>query len=674
MLRRTGLVASLALSLVLMLAANALAASPAVNIGELQFGGPPSVAVDSAGNAQIAWADEKSNPYTIHTCTLPVGATACSHSHVLTPAGGGTPYIDGVKILIDGSTIVLLADVYGVSEENVPEQEWTSTDGGASFNPVNGGKSVAEGILSADTGPLNPVIVPGTNELGYAWVTAAGAPTFAAFPLTSGVTCSVKSGQHCQFATLQPEGEHILSNEHGVFASQSGSSAGVLGVYETLGKPGCSSGTFDSAFVYGSGEQSAGNNYNISPGEANSAWKVGLSPADCEVEYPAVDGGPSGLGVLEGNLANGSTVYHRFDQTTNSFDTPMVTVAAEGEESPSVSQDGAGGVYATFLAGYAGEVRLAYSFNGGNSWSGPATIAAAGGNDLSSSVNAAGQGWATWKVGEAFYAESFNAADSIAPPAADSVATTQTVGTTTGASVEVPAGTVGETDHATITGANAAVATGTVSYHLFSTPTCAGGSEVFNGGVAAVSGGVAGPSVPVTTALAQGSYYWQADYSGNAGDIFGVKGNAANASSCGGEVLTIGPPIPVSTYTVASVVENSNGTVTITFVPTQSGEASVVVTIPTGSIARTTKCKKGQIKIHGKCLPANTSVGKASAKGTGGVPLKLKVTLSSKVRGLLAKGKTEHVTATLTYKSVYGGSAYSKTFHLTIKGKKAKHH
>ena len=330
--RRVLLFTGLALSLLVTFVASASAAGTPVKIGELQFGGPPSVAVDGAGNAQIAWADEAGNAYTVHTCTLPVGASACSHTNVLTPAGGGTPKLDGVKLVVDGSTIVLLADVFGVSEENVPEQEWASTDGGATFAPVNGGGSVVEGILNADTQPVNAVIVPGTNVLGYAWVTAAGPPTFAAFPLNSPATCSVLASQHCPFATLQPEGsEHILSNFHGFFAAQSGASSGVLGVYETLGKPGCASGTFDSAFVYGGGEQTASNNYNISPGAANSAWKVGLSPADCEVEYLAVGGGPSGFGVLEHNVASNSTIYHRFDQATGSFETPPVTVAAEGE-------------------------------------------------------------------------------------------------------------------------------------------------------------------------------------------------------------------------------------------------------------------------------------------------------------------------------------------------------
>ena len=140
------------------------------------------------------------------------------------------------------------------------------------------------------------------------------------------------------------------------------------------------------------------------------------------------------------------------------------------------------------------------------------------------------------------------------------------------------------------------------------------------------------------------------------------------------------PPTPNSTYTIQSIHANPNGTITITFVPTQSGAAAVVVTVPTASIAgrgavaaKSKRCKKGQVKIKGKCRPANTVSGKASGKGTAGVPLKLTVKPSSKLKAKLAKGKTVHLTATLTYKSSLGGAPTVKTYHITVKGKKPKH-
>jgi hypothetical protein len=141
------------------------------------------------------------------------------------------------------------------------------------------------------------------------------------------------------------------------------------------------------------------------------------------------------------------------------------------------------------------------------------------------------------------------------------------------------------------------------------------------------------------------------------------------------------PPTPNSTYTIQSIVSNSNGTVTITFVPTQSGEATLVVTVPTASIASTSaaaakskKCKHGQVKIKGKCRPSTTTAGKVSASGTAGVPLKLTVYLSSKIKALLKKGKTVHLTATLTYTSSLGGAPTVHTYSVTVRGKHAHHH
>ncbi len=145
-------------------------------------------------------------------------------------------------------------------------------------------------------------------------------------------------------------------------------------------------------------------------------------------------------------------------------------------------------------------------------------------------------------------------------------------------------------------------------------------------------------------------------------------------------ISTPAPTPPDSNYTIESIVSNSNGTVTITFVPTQSGEATLVVTVPTASIAsvsattaKSKKCKHGQIKIKGKCLPSATTAGRTSAGGTAGVPLKLTVNLSSKIKSLLKKGKTVHLTATLTYTSSLGGAPTTHTYDLTVKGHKPKH-
>ena len=139
------------------------------------------------------------------------------------------------------------------------------------------------------------------------------------------------------------------------------------------------------------------------------------------------------------------------------------------------------------------------------------------------------------------------------------------------------------------------------------------------------------------------------------------------------------PPTPDSSYTIKSVHANSNGTITIVFVPTQAGQATLEVTVPTASLssaqaAKAKKCKKGQIKLHGKCRPKNTLSGKVKATGVAGVPLSLTVKPSSKVKAALKKGKTVHLTATLTYKSALGGTPVVHVYHLTVKPPKKHHH
>ncbi len=111
---------------------------------------------------------------------------------------------------------------------------------------------------------------------------------FNAFPLAGAPECS-KATCPAGFATLQPNtNPDQIGNPFGQFAAQAGAQPGVLGIFDTNftnGPLGCSvqapSGT---AYVYGSGNQTASNSYNISPGSPGSAWKVPVTQADCNVK------------------------------------------------------------------------------------------------------------------------------------------------------------------------------------------------------------------------------------------------------------------------------------------------------------------------------------------------------------------------------------------------------
>jgi hypothetical protein len=521
----------------------------------------PAVAVDSSGTAYIAWADTEDKGGAtdfVQYCVIPAGAGTCAHTGNLMPAGSAT-HIDAVRVLVDGTTAVVLADVSGGGGFYEPEQEWQSSDGGATFNPAGNGLSVAAGSPSASTAPVGAVLVPGTNELGYGWTTGGSGPTFNAFPLSPPSQCS--AAQPCQHATLQTAGvPDQIGNAGGQFASQLGPSPGVLAIFKTdfsggyLGCLGTSAPPFGMAFAYGTGVQSATNDYDIDPGVAGSAWKVAVTLADCDVKNPAVAGGASGFGVIEDNELSGNIVYHAFDQAHEDFDTHYVTVAKHEMLDPAMSQDAAGGIYATYLYRN-GTISLSYSGNGGASWFGPGTLdrnADGGAANVTSSVGPTGQGWVVWTDKGSVRAEQFDKGD--AAPFATSIKTRQRAGRSYGASVKIVAGTVGESDTATVGGGDAGASTGTVHYALYSSKTCISRSKVFDGGTAAVTSGRASSSKRLTAALPAGRYYWQAVYSGD-----GL--NAGSVSACGAEVLTV---LPIATISGTATTTAKTVTVAIT--------------------------------------------------------------------------------------------------------------
>ena len=112
-LHRTLLTGALAAATALIFTMSALAAGKPVNVGTPYESGQPAVAVDTAGDAVIAWANTKdlsgANNF-VQYCVVPVGATGCSQSGNLTPADSAQ-YIDGVQVLDEGSTLLILADV-----------------------------------------------------------------------------------------------------------------------------------------------------------------------------------------------------------------------------------------------------------------------------------------------------------------------------------------------------------------------------------------------------------------------------------------------------------------------------------------------------------------------------------------------------------------------------------
>jgi hypothetical protein len=198
-----------------------------------------------------------------------------------------------------------------------------------------------------------------------------------------------------------------------------------------------------------------------------------------------------------------------------------------------------------------------------------------------------------------------------------------------------------------------------------------GGANPKSGSVTTNASGVATISY-VGTAAGLDTVQMFLDLNGNGSSESSEPGSAAQV------IWTPAPPTPNSSYTIQSIKANSDGTITIVFVPSQDGAAAVEVTVPTGtisrkaSIAKKKRCKKNQARIRGKCRPKTTVSGKVTAAGKAGVPLKITVKPSRKVKKALAKGRKVQLTAKLTYKSALGGTPTVKTYHFTVKAKKKK--
>jgi hypothetical protein len=633
----------------------------------------PAVAVTSTGTAIATWAD-KTVPGSnlVRWCVIAPGAGGCSAGGSLAAAGepAGATYINGTQVLYEGSSLVILADLQaGTKTEYESVQGWQSTDGGRSFNPMNGGKAIASGIPVADTQMLNAVNLPGATSIGVGFDSAAEAPSFHAFAVAAPTLCGRATfpATNCAdgIATLAPKTDvDQVGNAPGNFATDG---ASVMGIFRTnaaagnLGCPGAS--PFGMAYTFGTGLQGPSNNYNVSPGTAATAWRKSVTLSDCGVDYLAVGSGPSGFGVLEDNQLTRQTQYHRFNSVTQTFTAVPTVVSTAGEQQPSVSQDGAGGVYATYLSGgIGGPVSVSYSFDGGTTWSGPGPLAAdplgriAG---LTSAVDAAGQGWAVWTENGTVFGQQFTAADSVAPPAPTTLSTVQKGGGKSGASLSILAGTTGETDQATIAGANAAKATGTMTYTLYQSPSCQASSKISSNTVP-VSGALAPPSAPVTVTLAPGRYYWQAAYSGNAGNTQGALGNAPSTSACGGEVLSIGSP-----NTISPQATTDGQTVTVT-VSCATLPCTVQLALTAPASAGGGKGKDIAQAGKGKKKPKAIVLAKGKFKIKKKGPQKLKLKLSAKGRGYF-KGKGAKAKATLAVTDKVGGHNVVTKRAVTVK-------
>jgi hypothetical protein len=201
-----------------------------------------------------------------------------------------------------------------------------------------------------------------------------------------------------------------------------------------------------------------------------------------------------------------------------------------------------------------------------------------------------------------------------------SLATTLAGGGKSGAVISVPAGTA-VTDTVTASGDDASKATGAVTYNVYSDAACtklvsAGSAEAINPSTPGTF-----PPSQVVALSAQGTYYWQASYTGDAN-------NAAATSTCGtsGEVETVTPGLQPTTTTTSlsgggksgvkiSVVAGTPVTDTGTLSGANASAATGTVTYTVYSDAACTKvaASAGSQAVAGGVMPPSSAVALTTA-------------------------------------------------------------
>ena len=174
-----------------------------------------------------------------------------------------------------------------------------------------------------------------------------------------------------------------------------------------------------------------------------------------------------------------------------------------------------------------------------------------------------------------------------------------------GAAITVPEGTV-VTDKASLRGTNAASATGTVAYKVYSDTKCS--KVVTSAGTPSVTAGVVPASNPET--LSAGTYYWQASYSGD-------SSNAASKSACGSEVETVkkakAAPKPTHVSTWLSGGGHWGGKITVL----EGTAVRDIATLSGANAAKATGTVSYTVYSDKKCTKPVTSAGTVSVtRGT----------------------------------------------------------
>jgi uncharacterized repeat protein (TIGR01451 family) len=196
-----------------------------------------------------------------------------------------------------------------------------------------------------------------------------------------------------------------------------------------------------------------------------------------------------------------------------------------------------------------------------------------------------------------FDASNTNSVTVTRPPACPTTITTQ---------LSLSQITVGGSVHdsASLAGQDASTAGGTVSYTMYpSLAACNAGTGGTVAGTKQVSHGVVPDSDPVTPPAA-GTYYWQAAYSGDAG-------NARSSSGCSSEVLVVNPTKPsISTslsVTSLGVGGAAHDSATLSGATSNAGGTVAYAVYPNSTCSGGGQ-SAGTVTVSGATVPASNTI------------------------------------------------------------------
>lgn len=304
----------------------AMAATAVAVIGP---GNDPSVAVDGAGTAFIAYNDNANTgapPDSLHYCRLPRGQGYCDVR--LTFAVDGTA-LSRPQVFVDGQTVRILTYSYGLTGPQFAlDFVLTSTDGGVTF-----GAPVAVGTLSpydaiAGPGPTGISMVTENNgNAPYQRVDANGPVTTASANFGSAYTGQMAVG---------------LVNPATPMVTLTDSASAAFRVY------------------VGSGDVN-------DPANWSAAQPIGTG------QYPRMAGGPSGLFLQ--TTADTMGINPRLDVRRydgSSFGAPISIPIGDGGAFNYLTQDAGGTLYSVWpdntCASGCPTLRYASSADGVSSW------------------------------------------------------------------------------------------------------------------------------------------------------------------------------------------------------------------------------------------------------------------------------------------------------------------